>query len=754
MRRGGAVAGILLLLLFLLLLVPQARFDDPTSTVLASSEGHLLGARIAADGQWRFPQGDEVPEKFGTCLRMFEDRWFYWHPGINPVSVIRALVQNIRSREVVSGASTLTMQVVRLSRSDPPRTPWQKLIEMTMALKLDLVRSKRDILTLYAGNAPFGGNVVGLEAAAWRYFGCAAADLSWGEAAALAVLPNAPSMVFPGRNEEEYRQKRNRLLDKLLAHGRIDSLSWSLAVDEPLPAEPMALPREAPHLLDRMHREHPGERVQSSIDATWQRSANQLVARHANELRSNLIHNLAALVVEVASGDKLVYCGNSSWDDPNGGAVDMIPAPRSTGSILKPFLYAGMLDAGMLMPRMLIPDIPVHFSGYTPQNFDLTWRGAVPASEALSRSLNIPAVEMLREYGTDRFLHLLRSLGFTTFTQSADHYGLSLILGGAEASLEQLVEVYAGLARQLNRSNESGPVDGAPPAIGQAAIWQTFAALVEVNRPEEESGWRYLSSSSLVAWKTGTSFGFRDAWAIGVTPRYVVGVWAGNADGEGRPGLTGVTAAAPLLFDLLGQIDGGGWFEQPLAEMSEVAVCRESGHRASPDCTDVDTIWVPNSCLTTVACPYHRTIQLDSLQRYRVEGSCYPVTGMLTRRWFVLPPAMEHYYRRHHPGYRTLPPLLPGCPPGDDIAMLEFIYPGADLMVYLPRQSDGNTGKVLFEAAHRDQRTTLFWHLDDRFLGSTSLVHQMAAAPAPGKHRLVLVDEHGHSISRSFEVVK
>ena len=662
MRRLVWVAVACLLVLLLIVLLPTPRFDDPASTVLKSSEGNLLGARIASDGQWRFPAGTPVPEKFSSSIILFEDRWFRFHPGINPVSVVRALWQNLRSRDVVSGASTITMQVVRLSRKNKPRTVGEKIIEIALALKLELVRSKREILQTYAAHAPFGGNVVGLEAAAWRYFGCSSDQLSWGESAALAVLPNAPSLLFPGRNDIRYKEKRDRLLTKLYARAFLDSLSWSLAISEPVPGEPRPLPRLAPHLLDRCTRDHSGELVMSTLRYSIQEAASRIVTRHSADLQRNYISNLAALMVDVENGEILAYVGNANWDDPNGGAVDMIPARRSTGSILKPFLYAGMLDAGMIMPDMLVPDLPIHFAGYTPKNFDLSYRGAVPAAVALSRSLNIPAVSMLRDYTPARFLDLLKSFGFTSFNQPADHYGLSLILGGGEASLEELVSAYASMARVLNGYNLTGtsghenifpvhyelqtPVSNTAntgQVPGPATIWQTFQALVEVNRPEEESGWRYLSSSGLVAWKTGTSFGFRDGWAVGVTPRYVIGVWVGNADGEGRPGLTGVSAAAPVLFDLLGLVDHNQWFEQPLAEMSPAGICRESGYRASVDCQNVDTVMIPYECLITLPCPYHRIIQLDSLERYRVNASCYPVSGMEIRSWFILPPAMEYY---------------------------------------------------------------------------------------------------------------
>jgi penicillin-binding protein 1C len=766
------IASFFILALLALLLLPLPDVDDSFSTVIEDRNGELLGARIAEDGQWRFPSGAEVPEKFEKAIVHFEDRWFRFHPGINPISVVRALFQNLSAGEVVSGASTLTMQTIRMARKGKPRNLLQKMTEMVLALKMELVYSKRKILHQYALTAPFGGNVVGLEAAAWRFFACAPDQLSWGETAALAVLPNAPSLIYPGRNEEIFRKKRDFLLDKLLKNRVIDSLTCILAKEEPLPGEPHPLPRNAPHLLDRLAREYPGQRIKTTIQTDLQNVSKHIIEKYAEQLKRNYIHNLAALVAEVETGNILVYIANSFWDDPNGGAVDMIVSRRSTGSILKPFLYAGMLDAGLLTPGSLVPDLPVHFSGYTPKNFDLSYRGAVPASVALSRSLNIPAVSMLRTYSPARFLDFLKGIGFTTFDRSADDYGLSLILGGGEVTLEELVMVYSSWARVLNQFNQTeaySRTDYAPlkvfeeessnrhpdqKVVSAASIWQSFEALKEVNRPDAERGWRYLSSSSQVAWKTGTSFGFRDAWAVGVTPEYVVGVWAGNASGEGRPGLTGVSTAGPVLFELLGQLENSRWFEAPVSEMIPVAICRQSGHRASRYCTQIDTLMVPETVLSSSSCPYHQLIHLDAGKKNRVNSSCYPASKLVDTTWFVLPPAMEFYYRKNHPEYHLLPPMHENCQEDPEVPMLEFIYPGPDLMLYVPIELDGSPGKVLLEAAHRNPSETIYWHMDDVFVGSTRYIHQLALKPDPGEHTFILVDSRGNTCRRKVEVVE
>jgi penicillin-binding protein 1C len=763
----------LFLIFLLFFLVPVTNFDKPYSTVVLSRNGALLGARPALDGQWRFPASDSVPDKFKTCLIRYEDKYFNYHPGINPVSLFRAMKQNIQAGKIVSGASTISMQVIRLSGERKPRTILLKIIEMVQTLRLELAYSKGEILALYAAHAPFGGNVVGLEAASWRYFGCPASQLSWGESAGLAVLPNSPTQIFPGKNEAKLLEKRNKLLFELLNSNIIDSITYSLSIVESLPLKSEPLPDIARHLLFRCAKNQQGQIVQTTIDPDLQIAAQRVVDRQMGRLRANYINNSACVIAEVKTGDIVAYIGNADWNEKNGGAVDMITARRSTGSILKPFLFAAMLDAGKIMPKTLLPDLPLYFSGYTPQNFDLQFRGAVPAAEALVKSLNIPAVFMLRDYSPARFLDLLKVIGLSTFKKDADHYGLSLILGGGEATLEELVSAYGSMARVLNRFNIHGlyhsgdyhPINYLPSqnqslhpdgkSVFQAAsIWQTFQILLDVNRPEEESGWKQLSSSGILTWKTGTSFGFRDAWAVGVTPDYVIGVWTGNANGEGRPGLTGGSAAAPILFELNSLLKNDRWFEKPLSEMSPALICRESGCRASVNCPNVDMVMVPQTTLVSSSCPYHKILHLDSNRQYQVNTSCYPADRIINESWFILPPSMEFYYRKFHTEYRTLPPWMANSQPDGNVQMLDLIYPDDRLMVFLPKDMDGKKGQVIFQAAHRREGAEIYWHLDNRYLGTTRNIHQMADTPTSGSHKLVIVDDAGNMATRYFKVLE
>jgi penicillin-binding protein 1C len=758
------------------LLSPFPRFRAPLSTVIEASDGSLLGARIADDGQWRFPGTEQVPGKFEKSLLTFEDSWFYYHPGINPVSILRALRNNIKAGEVVSGGSTITMQVARISRGNKLRSYSEKIIEMLSALKLEMFSSKKKILQLYTSNAPFGGNTVGLEAAAWRYTGKSSVDITWAEAAALSLLPNSPALVYPGKNQEILKRRRDALLKRLHERKYIDSITLVLALDEPLPGEPKALPSKAPHLTDHFFMTNRGEMIKTTIDPALQERATDILNTHQKDLAGNYIFNSACLIVEVETGNVLAYVGNSTLEDSqtHSGDVDIIHSLRSTGSILKPILYAGIQQSGDILPNTLIADVPTRFPGFSPKNFDQSYSGAVSASSALSQSLNIPAVKMLQKYNPGKFLDLLHKTGFTTFNKPADYYGLSLILGGGETSLWDLTGVYASLSRVLNRylnmkkyykEDYHSPVliwktdtktiktEETDPPLSASSIWLTYEALQKVNRPESESGWQYFSSSPDLAWKTGTSFGFRDGWAVGTTPRYVVGVWVGNATGEGRPGLTGITDAAPLMFDLVKMMGSGAWFKTPYEDLTMIRVCSRSGFRAGTDCRETDEIQACVNGLRSEICPYHQIVHLNKSKTLQVTSDCVSPDEIINEPWFVLPPAMEYFYRKKHPEYKILPPVGQGCSLSKNIPVMEFIYPTAGIKIFIPRDQTGELTRVITEVVHRNPSKKIFWHLDETYIGTTQFIHQLEMLAGSGNHILTAVDEDGNMIRCGFTVI-
>ena len=738
--------------------LPRHLFHVPYSTVVTDRNEELLGARIASDGQWRFPPRNTTPEKIKECLITFEDKHFYHHWGVNPFAIGRAFYQNVKNKRIVSGGSTLTMQTIRLARNES-RTFREKLIEMIWATRLEFRASKEEILSMYISHAPFGGNVVGLDAAAWRYFGHSADDLSWAESAMLAVLPNAPAMIHLSKGRKTLLDKRNRLLKQLLEKKTIDSSTYELAISEPLPDEPHALPQIAPYLVSRFYQERNGEYSRSTINKGIQTQVEDLAERWSNEFGRSDIRNLAILVIDIPSNQVVAYCGNVHFDQKQGGnQVDVIQAPRSTGSILKPFLYYAMLQEGSLLPDMLLPDVPVNINGFTPQNFSMQFEGAVPASEALARSLNIPAVTMLQRYGVPKFHSFLQQVGLKTINRSSSHYGLSLILGGAEATLWDVTNAYAMMGRSLLQLPQTScslllptsRITESTDPFQPGAVWQTFDALKEVNRPEEID-WKSIPSMQTIAWKTGTSYGFRDAWAVGVTPRYAVGVWVGNATGEGKPGLVGAQTAGPVLFDIFNLLPSSSWFTRPAGIFVEAEVCRKSGHLKGRFCDETDTLLVLPAGLRTEACPYHHLVTLSADESQRIYENCANTEPTLRKSWFTLPPVWEWYYKQHHPEYKPLPPFKAGC--GEDTFQpMQFIYPPMNARIKLPKQLDGSKGFLTVELAHNNPNATVFWHLDETYQAQTQDFHKISLQPAAGKHSLTAVDGEGNTISTTFFV--
>ena len=520
-----------------------------------------------------------------------------------------------------------------------------------------------------------------------------------------------------------------------------------------------------------------------------------MAERWSNEFNRSDIRNLAILIIDIPTNQVVAYCGNVHFDRKQGGnQVDVIQAPRSTGSILKPFLYGAMLQEGSLLPQMLLPDVPVNINGFTPQNFSMQFEGAVPASEALARSLNIPAVTMLQRYGVPKFHHMLQQMGFKTINRSASHYGLSLILGGAEATLWDVTNAYAQMGRSLSNSHSNdlpqekevqillgteektvSERDGSRKVtsgktisrkttsrkdisegvisegvISAGAAWLTLSALTEVNRPEEID-WKSIPSMQTIAWKTGTSYGFRDAWAVGVTPRYAVGVWVGNATGEGKPGLVGAQTAGPVLFDIFNLLPSSSWFTRPAGIFVEAEVCRKSGHLKGRFCDETDTLLVLPAGLRTEACPYHHLVTLSANESQRIYENCANTEPTLRKSWFTLPPVWEWYYKQHHPEYKPLPPFKAGC--GEDTFQpMQFIYPPMNARIKLPKQLDGSKGFLTVELAHNNPNATVFWHLDETYQAQTQDFHKISLQPAAGKHSLTAVDGEGNTISTTFFV--
>jgi penicillin-binding protein 1C len=553
-------------------------------------------------------------------------------------------------------------------------------------------------------------------------------------------------------------KKRNRLLKRLRDKEIIDDTTYDLALSENLPEEPIALPQIAPHLVSYFYLKNKGKQCVSSIDKNIQLRTEDVVERWNREFLQNDIRNLAAIVIDVKENRVIAYCGNVRHaENSSANQVDIISAERSTGSILKPFLYCAALQEGEILPKTLLPDIPVNINGFSPRNFNLQYEGAVPANEAVSRSLNVPLVYLLRKYSVPKFYDFLKQNRIAALPHPAGHYGLSLILGGAEAKLGDISNAYANMARTLSGletghysllANEES--HKSKNTFQQGAVWQVFNAITEVNRPEQID-WKTIPSMQKIAWKTGTSYGFRDAWAVGVTPGYVVGVWVGNASGEGKPNLTGAKTAGPVMFDIFDLLPSCEWFEAPSGAFIEAEICRQSGHLKGRFCEETDTVLICPAGLRTDPCPYHIDIHLTADEHFRVYENCAETESVVRKSWFVLPPAWAWYYKQQHPEYQSLPPFKSGC--GEDASNpMQFIYPQGNVQVHLPKQLDGSPGEITFDLAHSNRNATVFWHIDNEYMASTTDFHKLSVTLLPGNHFITAVDNEGNTISCKINV--
>ncbi|MDB0615747.1 penicillin-binding protein 1C [Tenacibaculum dicentrarchi] len=756
------------------LCLPHKLFLSPTSTVVTAKNNQLLGAVIAKDGQWRFPELDSVPKKFEACILQFEDAHFYQHFGFNPISIGKAFIENIKAKRVIRGGSTLTQQVIRLSRENKHRSYLEKIKELVLATRLEFRLSKKDILKLYTSHAPFGGNVVGLEMASWRYFGLKPYQLSWAETATLAVLPNAPSLIYPGKNQQKLKLKRNRLLKKLYQQKIIDKVTYQLALEEFLPEKPYPLPSIAPHFVQEVAKNNQGEYVQSSLDIHIQKQVNNLVKQHYLRQKQNEVYNMSVLVLDVATRKIISYVGNSPTDKEHQKDVNNVVSARSTGSTLKPFLYAQMLQSGAILPSQLVADIPTEIAGYTPKNYNLNFDGAVPANQALTRSLNIPSVRMLQTYGLEKFNEDLKAYNIYDINKSADYYGLSLILGGAEASLWDLCKTFASYAGVVNHfettnhnyySNEFiepsylkaekinfGNIQKNDTHIDAGVAFTTLNTLTEVNRPFTEQSWKYFDSSQKIGWKTGTSFGNKDAWAIGVTPKYVVGVWVGNSDGEGRPDLTGVGSAAPLLFNVFDMLPKSTWFLEPFEALIEEEICVKSGYLALPICKSVIKR-IPKNGVRAKPCPYHKQITVDASENFQVTSNCESITNIKNKTWFILPPLMAHYYKQKNADYTILPTYRSDCDKLQNNTM-DFVFPTKKYSkISLTKGDNNKLNPIILKVTHTNSSVILYWYLNNVFISSTTQYHEQAITPKKGNHKIMVVDNFGNEQIRFLEIL-
>ncbi len=767
LRRNGTIYGAWAALVCVALITAFFMLDrrfplrtssltPPPAVMVTAAGGEPLRVFLPKDGRRRHPVAlKDVSPTLQRVLRFSEDRYFAWHPGVNPLAILRAGWSNLRAWRVVSGGSTITMQLARLA-APQARTLAAKAEECFRAVQLERRFTKDEIFELYLNNTPYGGNVVGVEAACRVYFGKAARALSLGEAALLAVLPRAPQGYDPVRHPERARQARNRLLDALGEAGVFPSDEVAMAKTQALPTRLFPTPMEAPHASRMAHRASQGSgagwRVETTLDLAMQRQALRVMQRRLPALRREGLENAAVVVMDVESRAVQALVGTDDFFDAHHhGPINAALAKRSPGSTLKPFLYGLAFDQGWLVPESMVLDIPTDYAGYLARNYDETYRGRVTVREALAQSLNAPAVRVLARAKVGHFYDLLQRGGLR-LRHGPDHYGLPLALGACDASLVELTALYAALAGEglYRRPRLLANQPAGPPQriLSREAAHLVRTILEEVPRRDLPDAWSLTRDAPATAWKTGTSFGHRDAWAIGVTRQFAIGVWVGNLDGRAVRGVSGARVAGPLLFDVIRAVETPG-ARLPTPDnlaLEDVRVCSESRLRPSP--------WTPETMVVTgihgrtrlPVSDLHRRIFVDDATGLRLEGECLARIRRPARPMLVTtPPApLAAWMRREGLAPpATLPPLSPECPQKPAQGGPAIISPSARTPYALRPGAPLAFQKIPLTARAGPDVTTLYWFVDGRLVATgPPTVTQFLEADS-GAYRVVAQDDLG-----------
>ena len=766
-----SVIFLFLILLYIIVPLPDPLFEKDYSTVVTDEKGEILRAFLNKNQQWHFPpQKDlKIPAKLKKAILLFEDRYFYKHPGVNPVALVRALFQNISSGKIKSGASTISMQVIRLAFKRNRTIP-DKCLEILQALKLEINYSKEEILKMYVNHAPYGGNIIGYYAASMKYFNRPPDQLTWSQAALLAVLPNAPGLISPLMNREHLIKKRNALLKSLLNEKTIDEETFESGLREPVPGAAQSFFLNAPHLAQTLKSRYriESETIRTTILKKYQVPIEEMVKTHLTYLNSMGIRNGSAVVVETASGKVRAYVGSQDFfDNEKSGQVDGVISSRSSGSILKPFLYALAMDEGLILPSTVIRDVPSYFGSFSPSNADKRYNGLVTAKEALIRSLNVPAVRLLNAYGLYKFYIFLKAGGLSTLFRQPDEYGLTLVLGGAETTLYDLAMLYRGLGNygkftplMLFSGNEhknyQSDREKEMQLLSPEATLLTLNVLKELKRPGAEYYWEQYQNQFPIAWKTGTSYGLRDAWAVGVNPSWTIAVWVGNFDGEGNSNISGAGCAAPLMFDIFNFLPKSyekNWFDKSKVEVMPVQLCMDTGFLAGPDCERIFAADSPVLKKPLKHCPFHKSIYVTLDEKFQVCSLCWEPGKYKKIKKLIYPPDVTQYLREAGVIVSNIPPHKSNCPGLDEVKPLQITYPVPNARLWIPRDFDGTLQKITFTVAHRVPDRKMFWYLDNVYMGFTIRRHKMAFKLSAGQHRLEVVDETGNRARRQFSIL-
>jgi len=764
----GAVLSVVALLWLADRIWPLPLPQDDLARVVLAEDGTPLWRFADADGVWRYPvQTSEVSPYYLDALLTYEDRWFYQHPGVNPLALVRATWQNLAGERVVSGGSTLSMQVARLL--DPhSRTLHGKLRQLWRTAQLEWHLSKAEILNLYLNRAPFGGTLQGVAAASWAYLGKSPAQLTHAEAALLAVLPQAPSRLRPDRHPQRAQQARDKVLRRLAEFQVWPQTAVDEALEEPLLLAPRQEPSLAPLLARRLNRPDSPPLIRTTLDASLQRRLEDLLLGWRARLPEHT--SAAILVVEEETMAVRAYLGSVDINDARRfGHVDMVSALRSPGSTLKPFLYGMALDDGLIHSESLLQDVPRRYGDYRPGNFSMGFTGAVPASTALSSSLNLPAVQLLEAYGPKRFAAQMRIGGVPLALPALAEPNLALILGGAGSRLEDLVSGYSAFARDGKSATLRFQPDDTlreRPLLSPGAAWIVRRILSGQARPDRDPR-AELVQRPVLAWKTGTSYGFRDAWAIGVGPRYLIGIWIGRPDGTPVPGQFGLASAAPLMLqvhDVLTNRDSQRGISAPVkavpANVGVAAICWPLGQpmsRTDPNCRRQRFAWTLDNTTPPTLQALDQPLSVGLMENVwvnakglRVDAHC---PGAQARNIALWPAPLEPWLPRAERREARIPAADPDCPPPALAASspLSIVGVREGDQLRLPAGSQQALQLKLSALGGSGRR---WWFLNGAPLGDSANQDSINASfERLGRYQLSVLDEAGQTARLEFSVV-
>ncbi|MBI9109753.1 penicillin-binding protein 1C [Maridesulfovibrio ferrireducens] len=738
---------------------PEHKLHPATATVVYDRDHKPLRIFLPSDGARRMHTDiSTISPILIRSLIASEDGLFEYHPGINPISALRAAVSNIKAGHIVSGASTIPMQIARMAEPKS-RTMSSKLKESFRAIQLKLHHSNEELLGIYLNMLPYGGNIEGVAAASHFYFGHDPSTLSLAQSALLTTLPRGPAYYDPIRHPKQAKQGRNLVMDQLEKHGVFPTAEVERNKKVPLPTAIRPVPLKAPHFC-RMALERSGStpEIVTTLDYVLQQTAEERLKNHVSRLRNDDIDNAACVIIHIPTREIRALVGSADFFEKGyGGAINLAETKRSPGSTLKPFLYALAMDKGLMAPASFLYDIPVDYSGYSPENYDQTWSGQVEMRDALARSLNVPAVKTLAQTGVPDFVDLLRKGGLTTLNKNPMEYGLPLALGGCEVKLTKLTNLYASLAD----SGKYRPFKIAPSTndissqlFSPEASWITLQMLSKVSRPEMNDTWMLTNDMPEAGWKTGTSFGHRDAWALGISGDYAVGVWVGNPDGRPRKGISGASHAGPLLFDLLRAASPRGKLpHQPEgAGITEIKVCAHSHQLPGPFCTEKITIQTLSGKTQLTPCKYCRQIFIDPKSGFRLSGECLDRKKLERKIIRTLPAQLARWRAENNMEVPTVPPLAPDCdliPAGN---APRIISPASTTPYLLRKGTPLKYQQIGLKANAEADSGTLHWFLDGRLINKGEFNQKLFTEVKAGKHKISVTDSLGRTDSVLFEV--